>query len=112
MFQSVILCIYVAVVCRVSALPENFVFRLKIRSWNAIFFIYLIDILQFVPLFKLLAQQKRTILCKNTVRSAVKATPDGFNAMMTEIIIIGAKVVIFSQPANVFAFQSHEKWKK
>ena len=29
MFQSVILCIYVAVVCRVSALPENFVFALK-----------------------------------------------------------------------------------
>lgn len=29
MFQSVILCIYAAVVCRVSALPENFVFALK-----------------------------------------------------------------------------------
>jgi hypothetical protein len=42
----------------------------------------------FVALF---AQQKRTILCKNTARSAVKATPDGFNAMMTEIIIIGCK---------------------
>lgn len=34
MFQSVILCIYVAVVCRVSALPENFVFRLKILMKN------------------------------------------------------------------------------
>lgn len=81
----------------------------RILMKNAAFFIYLVDILQFVPLFKLLAQQKRTILCKNTVRSAVKATPDGFNAMMTEIIIIGAKVVIFSQTANVFAFQSHAK---
>lgn len=29
MFQSVILCIYAAVVCHVSALPENFVFALK-----------------------------------------------------------------------------------
>lgn len=54
-------------------------------------------------------QRKRNTFAKILPEVPCLSVFGQLNAMTTEIIIIGAKVVIFSQTANVFAFQSHAK---